>query len=203
MSPKKQGNGARQTGSADTRGVARLAQDAARGTLLYETKNPLPADVRAHAVELLNNRLADCVDLQSQCKQAHWNVKGPNFIGLHKLFDDIYEDVGEYVDLIAERVVQLGGIAEGTVRVASERSSLTEYPLVLSTGEEHVNALSNVLAQFSGKARDAIEALDDLEDPDSADILTEISRGVDKWLWFVEAHEQTVPESAGSRRSGR
>ena len=202
MSPKKQGNGARQA-SGDTRGVAQMAQEAARGTLLYATKNPLPGDVRARAVELLNNRLADCVDLQSQCKQAHWNVKGPQFIGLHKLFDDVYEETGEYVDLIAERVVQLGGIAEGTVRVASQRSSLTEYPLVLSSGEDHVNALSDVLAQFSGKAREAIEELDELEDPDSADILTEVSRGVDKWLWFVEAHQQTTPVSTEGRRSQR
>jgi starvation-inducible DNA-binding protein len=202
MSPKKQGNGSRHV-SGDTRGVAQLAQQAAEGTLLYATKNPLPAETRARAVELLNHRLADSVDLQSQCKQAHWNVKGASFIGLHKLFDEIYEAVGEYVDLIAERVVQLGGIAEGTVRVAAQRSSLSEYPLVLSSGEEHVAALSDVLAQFSGKAREAIDQLDELGDPDSMDILTEVSRGVDQWLWFVEAHEQTRPvstERAASKR---
>jgi starvation-inducible DNA-binding protein len=198
MSPRKQGNGARQA-DGDTRGVARLAQQAADGTLLYETKNPLPEDTRAQAVRLLNHRLADCVDLQSQCKQAHWNVKGPQFIGLHKLFDEIYEAVGEYVDLIAERVVQLGGIAEGTVRVASERSSLAEYPLVISSGEEHVAALSDVLGRFSGKAREAIEELEELGDPDSMDILTEVSRGVDQWLWFVEAHQQTRPVSTDAR----
>src|SRR4029078_8477699 len=141
MAPKKQGNGARHT-NGDTRGVAGLAQQAAEGTLLYATKNPLPADKRAQSVELLNNRLADCIDLQSQCKQAHWNVKGPHFIGLHKLFDEIYEAIEKCVDLIAERVVQLGGIAEGTVRVAGARSSLKEYPLVLSSGEDHLNALS-------------------------------------------------------------
>ena len=134
MSPKTKGNGGRQTsqtsqGNGDTRGVAQMAQQAAEGTLLYDTKNPLPAETRARSVELLNRRLADAVDLQSQTKQAHWNVKGPNFIGLHKLFDEIYEDVGEYVDLIAERVVQLGGIAEGTVRFAGQRSSPSEYPL--------------------------------------------------------------------------
>jgi starvation-inducible DNA-binding protein len=193
MSPKK-GNGSRHA-NGDTRGVAQLAQRAAEGTLLYATKNPLPAETRARAVELLNHRLADCVDLQSQCKQAHWNVKGASFIGLHKLFDEIYEAVGEYVDLIAERVVQLGGIAEGTVRVAAQRSSLREYPLVLSSGQEHVAALSDVLGQFSGKAREAIDELDELGDPDSMDILTEVSRGVDQWLWFVEAHEQTRPVS--------
>lgn len=202
MSPKKHGNGASQA-TGDTRGVALLAQQAAEGTLLYATKNPLPAETRAASVELLNRRLADVVDLQSQCKQAHWNVKGPHFIGLHKLFDEIYEDVGEYVDLIAERVVQLGGIAEGTVRVAGARSSLSEYPLVISSSEEHVAALSNALGQFSGKAREAIDELDELEDPDSMDILTEVSRGIDKWLWFVEAHEQTRPVSTSGARSKR
>jgi starvation-inducible DNA-binding protein len=208
MSPKTKGNGGRQTsqtsqGNGDTRGVAQMAQQAAEGTLLYETKNPLPAETRARSVALLNRRLADAVDLQSQTKQAHWNVKGPNFIGLHKLFDEIYEDIGEYVDLIAERVVQLGGIAEGTVRFAGQRSSLSEYPLVLSTGEEHVAALSDVLAQFSGRAREAIDQLEEFEDPDSMDILTEVSRGVEKWLWFVEAHQQTRPVSTEAARSRR
>ena len=202
MSPKKQGNGSRHA-NGDTRGVAQLAQRAAEGTLLYATKNPLPAETRARAVELLNRRLADCVDLQSQCKQAHWNVKGAGFIGLHKLFDEIYEAVEEYVDLIAERVVQLGGIAEGTVRVAGQRSSLSEYPLVLSSGEDHVAALSDVLGQFSGKAREAIDELDEIGDPDSMDILTEVSRGVDQWLWFVEAHEQTRPVSTERGASKR
>ena len=202
MSPKKQGNGARH-GTGDTRGVARLAEAAADGTRLYETKNPLPQPTRAKAVELMNRRLADCIDLQSQTKQAHWNVKGPHFIGLHKLFDEIYEATEEYVDLIAERVVQLGGIAEGTVRVAAQRSSLSEYPLVLSSGEDHVAALSDALAQFSGKAREAIDELEEMGDPDSMDILTEVSRGVDKWLWFVEAHQQTTPVSTEGARSTR
>jgi len=208
MASKKQGNGARHgnsgsSASKDPRGVGQLAQQAAEGTLLYETKNSLPAETRAQAVELLNHRLADCIDLQSQTKQAHWNVKGPHFIGLHKLFDEIYEATEEYVDLIAERVVQLGGIAEGTVRVCAARSTLTEYPLVISSGDEHVAALSDVLAQFSGKAREAIDELDDLGDPDSMDILTEVSRGIDKWLWFVEAHQQTRPVSTEVARSGR
>ena len=200
MSPKKQGNGARH-GNGDTR--PRLAQAAAEGALLYETKNPLPVETRAKAVELMNRRLADCIDLQSQTKQAHWNVKGPHFIGLHKLFDEIYEATEEYIDLIAERVVQLGGIAEGTVRVAAQRSSLSEYPLVLSASEDHVAALSDALAQFSGKAREAIDELEEMGDPDSMDLLTEVSRGVDKWLWFVEAHQQTTPASIEGSRSRR
>jgi starvation-inducible DNA-binding protein len=157
---------------------------------LYPTKNDLPEAARREAVELLNQRLADCIDLQTQCKQAHWNVKGPSFIALHKLFDEVNEDVEEYIDLIAERVVQLGGIAEGTVGIVAKRSSLIDYPLALSSGSEHVAALSDALAMFGRTARVGIEEMNELEDADSADILTEISRGVDKWLWFVEAHQQ-------------
>ena len=159
-------------------------------TKLYPTKNSLPEATRLEVAGLLNQRLADCIDLQAQCKQAHWNVKGPTFIALHKLFDEINEDVEEYVDLIAERIVQLGGIAEGTVGVVAERSTLIDYPLTLSTGAEHVAALSDALAAFGRAARVGIEEMNDLEDADSADILTEISRGVDKWLWCVEAHQQ-------------
>ena len=157
---------------------------------LYPTKNDLPEASRAEAVALLNQRLADCIDLQAQCKQAHWNVKGPTFIALHKLFDEITEDVQQYADLLAERVVQLGGIAEGTVGVVAERSTLVDYPLGLSTGAEHVAALSDALAMFGRTVRVGIDEMNDLQDADSADILTEISRGVDKWLWFVEAHQQ-------------
>ena len=161
-------------------------------TRVYPTKNDLPEATRLEAIGLLNQRLADCIDLQTQCKQAHWNVKGPAFIALHKLFDEINEEVEEYVDLLAERVVQLGGIAEGTVGVVAERSTLVDYPLGLSSGAEHVAALSDALAAFGRTARVGIEEMNELEDADSADILTEISRGVDKWLWFVEAHQQSA-----------
>jgi starvation-inducible DNA-binding protein len=159
---------------------------------LFPTKNDLPAATRAKVVELLNARLADCIDLQTQCKQAHWNVKGSSFIALHKLFDDINEDVEEYVDLLAERVVQLGGTAEGTARMVAGRTTLQEYPMV-TDGEAHADALSSALAAFGGAARKAIEQVDEWGDADTVDILTEISRGVDKWLWFVEAHLQAEP----------
>ena len=159
-------------------------------TRAYATKNDLPEATRLEVIALLNQRLADCIDLQTQCKQAHWNVKGPTFIALHKLFDEINEDAEEYVDLIAERVVQVGGIAEGTVGAVESRSTLPDYPLALSSGAEHVAALSDALAAFGRTVRVGIEEMNELEDADSADILTEISRGVDKWLWFVEAHQQ-------------
>ena len=159
-------------------------------TTLFRTKNDLPEDKRVEVIGLLNQRLAEAIDLQTQSKQAHWNVKGPSFIGLHKLFDDVNEDVETYVDLIAERVVQLGGIAEGTIGAVESRSKLPDYPIGIATGPEHVAALSDALSAFGRAARVTIEEMNELEDADSADMLTDISRGVDKWLWFVEAHQQ-------------
>jgi starvation-inducible DNA-binding protein len=155
---------------------------------MYPTKNDLPEAVRSKVVDLLNARLADAIDLQTQCKQAHWNVKGPSFIALHKLFDEINEDVEEYVDLLAERAVQLGGVAEGTARSVAKRSSLAEYGAKGAEGREHVQALSSALSAFGKGARVAINQTAEIGDADSADVFTEISRGVDKWLWMVEAH---------------
>ena len=157
---------------------------------MFKTKNDLPEGTRVKAVELLNARLADCIDLQTQTKQAHWNVKGPNFIALHELFDKINEEVEDYVDEIAERTVQLGGVAEGTARMSAKRSSLSEYPINTVDGRSHVEALSSVLAAFGKGARKAINQADELGDLDTADLFTEVSRGIDKWLWFVEAHLQ-------------
>lgn len=180
--------------TATHRGVRTTAPDsresADHSPKMYPTKNDLPETTRSNVIQLLNQRLADCIDLQTHCKQAHWNVKGNNFIALHKLFDEVNADVEEYVDVIAERIVQLGGVAEGTARTVAARSTLIDYPALLSTGAQHVAALSDSLAQFGRTARIGIEEMNDLQDANSADILTEISRGVDKWLWFVEAHQQ-------------
>jgi starvation-inducible DNA-binding protein len=107
--------------------------------------------------------------------------------------------VEEYVDLLAERVVQLGGIAEGTARAVAQRTRLDEYPQALASGEGHVDALSSALAVFGSGTRTAIDQVDQLEDADTVDILTEISRGIDKWLWFVEAHQQGGPEGQNRR----
>ena len=157
---------------------------------MFKTKNDIPEATRAKAVELLNARLADCIDLPTQTKQAHWNVKGPNFISLHLLFDKINDDVENYVDEIAERAVQLGGVAEGTARMVAKRSSLSEYPAGAVDGHSHVEALSSALAAFGAAARKGIDQANDLGDLDTADLFTEVSRGIDKWLWFVEAHLQ-------------
>src|SRR6266853_5273722 len=169
----------------------KLRTTRSRGTLnIYKTENDIPRELRLKLNVLANQGLADAVDLQMQLKQAHWNVKGPHFIGLHELFDQIDEAVESYVDLIAERIVQLGGVAEGTARVAAERSRLEEYPLDIADGHAHVEAVAKALSTFGHEARKTINEADELDDADTADIFTEVSRGIDKWLWFVEAHSQ-------------
>ena len=164
----------------------------AEAPVMYETENDISIKCRRELNALMNLRLASAVDLQAQMKQAHWNVKGPSFIGLHELFDQVDEAVEDYVDKIAERIVQLGGIAEGTVRVAASRTRLPEYPLQIAEGMAHVEAVARALSTFGQEARKTIDEANALDDADTADLFTEISRGIDKWLWFVEAHSQAA-----------
>ena len=156
----------------------------------FGTQNDLGVRIRAQVIDLLDQRLADAIDLSSQVKQAHWNVKGAQFGPLHLLFDAVHASTEEYVDLLAERVVQVGGVAHGTARMAAERSELKEYPAGAVDGMEHVVALSGALAQFGTRIRRAIGETSAWGDQGSADICTEVSRGIDKWLWRVEAHQQ-------------
>lgn len=157
---------------------------------MHNTKIDIAAETRGKLIEILNRRLADASDLRSQAKQAHWNVKGMSFIALHELFDRVAAEADTYTDLIAERVTTLGGTALGTVRLAAEKSTLAEYPHEITDGRDHVDALSGALADFGKKVRANIDDSDGLGDKDTADIFTEISRGIDKLLWFVEAHIQ-------------
>ncbi len=157
---------------------------------LHNTKIDINKGEREKLVSLLNQRLADAADLKSQAKQAHWNVKGPNFIALHELFDQVSTEMDTHVDDIAERITTLGGTAMGTVRLAAQNSSLNEYPHEISDGTAHVDALSSALADFGKKVRADIDKADETGDKDTADLLTGVSRGVDKLLWFVEAHNQ-------------
>ena len=157
---------------------------------MYSTRIDIPQDHRTKLIELLNARLADLIDLQLQTKQAHWNVKGPSFIAIHKMFDDFVEDIECHVDDVAERVTALGGIAEGTVAVIHKRSTLEAYPLVLKTGKEHLEAMAKALATAAKATREAIDKADLLDDADSTDLFTGISRDLDKKLWFVESHLQ-------------
>lgn len=159
--------------------------------MLHNTKIDLLKGKREKVIAILNQRLADAADLKSQAKQAHWNVKGMNFIALHELFDGVATELDTHVDDLAERITTLGGTAMGTVRIAAQNSSLAEYPLEITDGAAHVDALSTALADFGKKVRADIDKADELGDADTADLLTGISRAIDKQLWFVEAHIQS------------
>jgi starvation-inducible DNA-binding protein len=160
-------------------------------TTLHSTRNDLPEKTRAKIIDLLNSRLAEALDLQMQSKQAHWNVKGPQFIALHELFDKVAEAVEDSIDEIAERAVALGGTALGTAQIVAKETSLKPYPTDISRGSDHVDALSNALAAFGTSARAAINIANELGDADTADLFTGLSREIDKYLWFVEAHQQS------------
>jgi starvation-inducible DNA-binding protein len=139
----------------------------------------LPEEQPAKLIKLLNRRLADTIDLQLQSRKAYWNVKGPHFMALRELFDKVSQGVEEYTNLIAEHIVQLGGIAEGTAQAVARRTSLDEYWLATANGQGHNNALSTTLIAFSKHARYASEQATLLQDSDTAAIFTEIARGID------------------------
>lgn len=157
-------------------------------TQLLPTRNDLPEKTRRAMVDLLNQHLADVIDLGLQAKQAHWNVKGPNFIALHELFDKVADEVGEFTDEFAERAVALGGVALGTVQRVASQSSLAAYPVDVWSGGEHVANLALALARFGKSVRAAIDTAARFGDADTADLFTGVSRDVDKLLWMVEAH---------------
>ncbi len=150
----------------------------------------LSDDAKSKLIELLNARLADTIDMKSQVKHAHWNIKGQQFYQLHLLFDEVAGHVDDAADLIAERAVQLGGVAHGTARIAAETSSIPEYNLDAVKGEDHVRALVDRLSALADASREAIDETDKLGDKATADIFTEIVRAIDKDLWFIEAHIQ-------------
>jgi len=157
---------------------------------VYKSKIDLSEKLRRNVIRILNERLAEAIDLQSQVKQAHWNVKGPQFMTLHELFDRISDVLLTQIDDIAERVTSLGGTAEGTVAVAARRSKLKNYPLSITAGKDHLFYLSTQLAAFGKSARTTIDETEELGDAGTADLFTAISRDMDKQLWFLEAHLQ-------------
>ena len=163
-------------------------------------KIDLPEPARRTAIALLNQQLADAVDLGLQAKQAHWNVKGPQFLSLHELFDQTTGTVEEFADVMAERAVQLGGVAEGTVQAVVQSSRLPRYDSGLLGGAEHLHALSVALARFASTARAAILQATTAGDADTADVMTQVSRGTDSLLWKVVAH---IPEAWERPVAGR
>ena len=156
----------------------------------FATKIDLSPDVRAQAIAILNQQLADTFDLYSQTKQAHWNVKGKDFYQLHLLFDSLAAGVLDHVDTIAERATALGGTALGTARMSADNSTLPEYPVDAVEGRQHVEALAARFAAVANSSRAAIDKADELGDANTADLFTQVSRELDKNLWFIEAHIQ-------------
>ncbi|MGJ8514318.1 DNA starvation/stationary phase protection protein Dps [Carnimonas bestiolae] len=157
---------------------------------LFATRIGLSDDTRAKVVAIINQRLADLIDLQLVIKQAHWNLKGTNFIGVHEMLDGFRAEIDGFVDSVAERATQLGGTAFGTVQAVSQSTSLNAYPTTIHQVEDHLKALADHYGDSANLVRKAIDDTDELGDQDTSDLFTEVSRGLDKNLWFIEAHLQ-------------
>jgi starvation-inducible DNA-binding protein len=166
------------------------AKGKAEAGTTFPTRNDIPADARTKLISLLNQQLADTFDLMSQTKFAHWNVKGPNFIALHKLFDKLAEGLGEHVDQIAERATALGGVAMGTARQSAAMSHTPEFPAGTFKGMDVVTALAERFAAVGKATREAIDRAEELRDQDTMDLFIEVSRDLDQSLYFLEAHLQ-------------
>ena len=158
---------------------------------LHKTRNDLKSNTKATVGALLNERLADAIDIALMTKQAHWNLRGRQFIAVHEMLDGLRTEVDGHIDTMAERIVQLGGVALGTTQVIAQGTKLKAYPIDLVRVERHLEALAERYGDLANSTRAAIEAAEDAGDADTADILTAFSRSLDKALWFLEAHEET------------
>jgi starvation-inducible DNA-binding protein len=156
----------------------------------YNSRNDLPSNTKAVSIGVLSLRLADAIDLALLTKQAHWNIKGPNFIALHEMIDGFRTELDEHVDTMAERVVQLGGTALGTTQAVAAATTLPAYPTDIYASSDHLAALIERYAAVARSVRAAIDETDEAGDVDTSDLFTGFSRALDKQLWFLEAHVQ-------------
>ncbi len=166
---------------------------------LHETRNATKSNAKAASIAALCDRLADGIDLALVTKQAHWNLKGPQFIGIHLMLDGFREEQDDWTDKMAERITQLGGTAKGTAQSVASDTSLTPYPTDIYRIADHLAALIDRYAAFANAVRENIDDTDEAGDAGTADLFTEVSRAVDKQLWFLEAH---VQEPTGEMRDG-
>jgi starvation-inducible DNA-binding protein len=157
---------------------------------LHKTRNNMDSNAKSVAMALLNARVADAIDLALITKQAHWNLKGRQFIGIHEMLDGFRTQIDGFTDTMAERVVQLGGTALGTSQVVAAATGLKPYPTDIYAVEAHLHALIEAYGAVANAVRASIAQSDEAGDADTADIFTEVSRGLDKQLWFLEAHLQ-------------
>jgi len=155
---------------------------------MQKTHNTLTENIRGQSIELLGKNLAAAIDLHMQLKLAHWNVRGPAFIAIHELFDKVAGEVEEFSDMLAERIGALGGVAKGGAKIVLEKSFLKPYPVEIANEQTHVEAVSKALAAFGESIRESIDQSADFGDAITADLFTNIGRGVDQQLWFVESH---------------
>lgn len=163
-------------------------------SLHWNTHHDQPESRRATVAALLNRQLADLIDLGLQARQAHWNVKGPQFAALHALFEEVAGELAELADVVAERAVMLGGVAQGTLQIVGRASRLAPYPLDALSGPDHLWPLSAALAHVAHSTRAAIDTADSAGDAGSADVITQLSRGLDALLWKVESHIALEPQ---------
>jgi starvation-inducible DNA-binding protein len=155
---------------------------------MRDTRNSLKENVRGKSVVLLGAAIIHALDLERQAKQAHWNVRGQTFMALHELFDRVADEARGYSDEAAERLVALGGEADGRPASIANRSTLKPYPAELDDERAHVQHLADALATFGGLARSGIDDAAGWGDQGTADLLTGMSRGLDKLLWMVGSH---------------
>ena len=165
----------------------------------HQTRNGTDSNAKRVSIDALNARLADGIDLALAIKQAHWNLKGPQFIGVHLMLDGFRTEIDDLNDKVAERSVQLGGTALGTARVVADATKLPAYPTGIYAIADHIAALIDSYAAYANGVRENIDEVDEAGDADTADLFTEVSRAVDKQLWFLEAH---VQEPTGQMRDG-
>lgn len=169
------------------------------GARMHATRNDTTSNAKTVSIDLLSKRLADGIDLALTIKQAHWNLKGPQFIGIHEMLDGFRAEMDDFNDKVAERIAQLGGTAKGTLQAAAAATALDPYPTDIYAIADHLAALIDRFAAYANAVRENIDETDEAGDPGTADLFTEVSRGVDKQLWFLEAH---VQEPTGKLRDG-
>ena len=177
----------------ETKDRKEIQPERRKAELMLRTSIDLPEEARQQMAALLNEQLADMFDLFSQTKQAHWNVKGAQFIQLHKLYDELAEALLAHIDLIAERVTALGGAATGTTRMAAAATRLKEFSRGPVGSMESVHMLVERYALVAKSTREAVDRAEEAKDQGTMDIFVEVSRDLDKYLWFLEAHIQSHP----------